>query len=151
MSRPLTLLFALALAFSSSVIAQAQTDSGLPKNEVVLSSLSPPTYPRLAQVARITGTVEIELRVRQNGTVDSAQIISGHPMLRDSALESARHSLFECKECDQPISPYSLAYRFTITPRDPPKTPTTDQCQFPLVKKASNKTRWCPMASNCSL
>ena len=120
MSRSFTLLFATGLAFSSSVIAQPQTDSGLPKNEVVLSELSPPNYPRLAQQARITGTVEIELRVRQDGTVDSAQIISGHPMLREAALESARHSSFECKECDRAIS-YGLAYRFTIIRRDPPK------------------------------
>lgn len=122
MGRPLVLLFALALASCSSVIAQVQAESGVRKSEVVLSKLSPPIYPRLAQQARITGTVEIELRIRQDGTIDSAQIISGHPMLRDAALESARQSLFECKECAQAITSYTLAYRFTIIPRDPPKT-----------------------------
>jgi TonB family protein len=116
------LVFALALAFSSCGIAQVQTDSGLPKSKAVLSKLSPPTYPTLARQARISGTVEVEVRVRQDGTVESVQVISGHPMLIYAALESARHSLFECTECDQVISPYTLDYQFTITSRDPPRT-----------------------------
>lgn len=134
MGRPLVLLSALALAFSNSVItlsAQVQAESGFPKSEVVLSKLFPPTYPRLAQQARITGSVEIALRVRQNGRVESADIISGHPLLKEAALESARQSQFECKQCAQELTSYTLTYRFTIASREPPKTCTEPEQSAP--------------------
>lgn len=126
MGRWLILLSALAVTFLGSVTssAQGQTESGSSKSEIALSRLFPPTYPRLAQQARITGAVEIALRIRPEGTVESAEIISGHPMLKDAALESARQSQFECKECTQALTSYRLTYRFDIAPRDPPKTCT---------------------------
>jgi TonB family protein len=124
MGRCLILLSVLTVTFLGSVAssAQGQTETDSSKSEIALSRLFPPTYPRLAQQARITGAVEISLHIRPDGTVESADIISGHPMLKDSALESARQSQFECKECAQALTSYRLTYRFDIVPRDPAKT-----------------------------
>jgi TonB family protein len=85
---------------------------------VSVTKLAQPVYPRLAQQAHITGTVNIEVRVARNGTVQSATVISGHPMLRDSALRSARQSQFECERCSAEVSSYSLAYEFRLVAPD---------------------------------
>lgn len=68
--------------------------SGNSENEpgALLVKLAEPVYPRLAQQARITGTVGVQIRVRDNGTVESATAVSGHPMLRQAAVDSARQS-----------------------------------------------------------
>ncbi len=83
----------------------------------LLVKLTDPVYPRLARVARITGTVDVEVRVRQDGTIESTNVLSGHPMLRESALDSAQKSQFECRGCDV-VSPYRLAYTFRLVPPD---------------------------------
>lgn len=84
------------------------------QREVVLSKLSPPIFPQMARVARVTGDVEIALRIRQDGSVESAEATSGHPLLKEAALESARQSKFECHQCTSPTL-YSVLYTFGYT------------------------------------
>ncbi len=85
---------------------------------VSVAKLVEPVYPRLARQAHITGIVNIEVRVARNGNVQSATVISGHAMLRDSALLSARQSQFECEPCSADVSSYSLAYEFRLVAPD---------------------------------
>src|ERR1700720_3913744 len=50
-----------------------------------------PSYPPLARAAHISGSVVVEVTVDEQGKVISARpISSGHPLLRDAALEAAR-------------------------------------------------------------
>jgi len=50
-----------------------------------------PPYPNLAMQARVKGTVELLLHVNpQNGSVESVDLISGHPLLVPIATDSAR-------------------------------------------------------------
>lgn len=107
----------------TNVHASVQDASGSSptKPEVVLTKLSEPVYPRLAQAARIAGDVEIRIRIRPNGTVESAEVVTGHPMLKQAALDSAEQSRFECRLCSEAAAEYSLTYRFMIAPTDPPK------------------------------
>jgi hypothetical protein len=87
--------------------------SGVPKGTVVLVSLFKPVYPALARQADISGEVNVVLMVHQDGTTTAA-IESGHPMLRQSALDSAKQSSFECRTCEAPLA-YSLLYTFELT------------------------------------
>jgi len=80
----------------------------------MLLKLSPLIYPPLARQARITGDVEIHLSIRKDGSVESAELLSGHPMLAPAALASAKQSQFECKECSAEANPYTLTYEFHI-------------------------------------
>lgn len=48
-----------------------------------------PTYPPLAQQIRLQGDVSIEVMIAPDGHVESARIVSGHPMLADKAREAA--------------------------------------------------------------
>jgi TonB family protein len=86
-----------------------------PQGQVALSELSPPIYPPLARAARIAGDVEITLRIRQDGSVESGEVVRGHPLLKAAALDSARQSKFECNDCGETPIPYSILYTFGYT------------------------------------
>jgi len=48
-----------------------------------------PVYPAIARAARVQGTVQVEVVIDEEGNVISAQVIEGHPLLRQAALEAA--------------------------------------------------------------
>ena len=87
---------------------------------VVLSKSADSAYPRLAQQARIAGDVDLTVEVKPDGTVESVRVVSGHPMLIEAALGSARRSQYECRGCTAATTSYALTYKFKITPRAPP-------------------------------
>ena len=106
MRKPLSSLtlsvVAVAVCFLAAVEnapAQGATGSSGPEAGVVLTKLSPPVYPPLARQARIIGDVKIFVKIRHDGSVASAELFSGHPMLAQAALDSARKSTFECRAC----------------------------------------------------
>ncbi len=56
------------------------------------------------------GDVQIQMEIRKNGSVASAEVVSGHPMLRQAALESAQKSKFLCSGCIEEVNSYLLTY-----------------------------------------
>jgi TonB family protein len=107
-----------AVISSSAQLAHAPDSHD---ESVVLSKLFPPTYPGLARQARITGNVDLALHIRPDGSVETAVVVGGHPILRDAALDSARRSSFECGGCGQVPVTYALTYQFKIAEGDPPQ------------------------------
>jgi periplasmic protein TonB len=53
-----------------------------------------PLYPALAKQARIQGSVQIQIDISVTGAVDNVTLLSGHPLLRDAALQAAKQWLF---------------------------------------------------------
>lgn len=53
-----------------------------------------PEYPSMARHARIEGPVEVEVTISENGSVEEARVLRGHPFLRASALLAARRWRF---------------------------------------------------------
>jgi len=103
---------------SALLCVAAQTSAQIspaPQGRVVLSKLSPAVYPPLARAPRVSGDVEIALRIGPDGSVESAQVVKGHPLLKEAALDSARKSKFECRECGEAPVPYSILYTFGYT------------------------------------
>jgi TonB family protein len=49
-----------------------------------------PAYPPLARAARVSGSVIVEVTVDEEGKVFSSRAVSGHPLLKDAAVEAAR-------------------------------------------------------------
>ncbi len=49
-----------------------------------------PIYPPLAKQARIQGTVRLEAVISKDGTIEQLRVVSGHPLLVQSALEAVR-------------------------------------------------------------
>lgn len=91
--------------------AQATTGDAKPETGVALTKLAPFAYPPLARQARISGDVEVRLVIRKDGSVESAEVVSGHPMLQQAVLDSVQKSQFECRGCSGSES-YSVTYTF---------------------------------------
>jgi TonB family protein len=115
--RQLALLLLLAsaawsVAHVETLIAQVAAPLETPRFDVVLNNVYLPVYPPLARQARIMGDVKILVGVRQDGSVASAEVVSGHPMLKQAALESAQKSTFLCRECKGTVTLFTVTYTF---------------------------------------
>jgi periplasmic protein TonB len=53
-----------------------------------------PPYPPIARAARASGAVLIQVLISEDGRVEDAQVQSGHPLLRDAALQAAKQWVF---------------------------------------------------------
>ncbi len=49
-----------------------------------------PQYPPIARAARINGSVQLQATISKNGSIQNLKVISGHPMLIQSALDAVR-------------------------------------------------------------
>jgi periplasmic protein TonB len=49
-----------------------------------------PNYPPLARQTRISGTVRLHAIIAKNGTVEQLEVMSGHPLLVQAALDAVR-------------------------------------------------------------
>jgi TonB family protein len=78
-------------------------------------------YPPLARQTRISGTVVAKVFVGNEGKVEHVEIVSGHPLLQQSALDSLRQWTFS----PQPGEPRTFELR----------------CQFSLREFAASKAR----------
>ena len=88
-----TLMVAAALAaglFTWTNRAQAEGHAGRRAVDKVAA-----VYPELAQRNRIRGVVKVEVVVRENGSVKSAKVLGGSPLLVDSAADAVRKWKFE--------------------------------------------------------
>lgn len=59
----------------------------------VLRKVEPP-YPALAKQARIQGLVQVQISISESGTVTDVTLLTGHPLLRDAAMQAAKQWRF---------------------------------------------------------
>jgi TonB family protein len=63
-----------------------------------------PVYPAVARAARAEGLVMVEVTVNEEGKVESAKAVDGHPLLREAAVDAARQWEFApTKLQNQPV------------------------------------------------
>jgi TonB family protein len=58
------------------------------------TNLVKPPYPAAAKAVRASGAVNVQVTIDEQGSVISAAAVSGHPLLRASAVQAARSSKF---------------------------------------------------------
>src|SRR5215203_2516567 len=94
------ILSALVLSiFFTTVGAQTEqtqipkTISGGVVNGKATNLVKPP-YPAAARAVRAAGAVNVQVTIDESGNVISASAVSGHPLLRASAVQAARSSKF---------------------------------------------------------
>ena len=111
------------------------------QSAVVPVSLSQPAYPTIAAAARIAGEVEVVIQVRSDGSIESAKVISGNPLLSEAALKAAKSSRFECRRCTHATTPYSIVFEFQfddalkeVAPSERPAG-TSSQSRVSIVAK----------------
>lgn len=98
---------------SASCVMQAQpSPSG--SGTVAVVALSPPVYPPMARVANIWGDVSMVVKIRPDGTIESVAPKSGHPILVQAAVDSARQTRFQCRGCSTGALSYPMLYTLRI-------------------------------------
>jgi TonB family protein len=87
---------------------------------IILGKLPAPIYPPLARTARVIGDVQINLSINADGTIKSATIATGHPLLVQAALDSVKQSRFDCRGCIEGSSNSEIVtYSFRMSAREP--------------------------------
>ena len=56
----------------------------------MLQSQVEPVYPMIARRARVQGRVTLRAVISAQGTIESLQVIDGHPMLVSAALDAVK-------------------------------------------------------------
>ncbi len=83
--------------------AQAKAAESLPPGTITvggrvqsakLISNPQPVYPDLARQARISGTVELGVIIAPDGHMQEIHVISGHPLLRQAALDAVKQWVY---------------------------------------------------------
>jgi TonB family protein len=67
---------------------------GRVQNNKLISSTQP-VYPDMAKSARIQGTVELAALIGLDGHVQQLSVVSGHPLLRQAALDAVKTWVYE--------------------------------------------------------
>ena len=119
---PLIASFAISM-LCAQTYATAQVHEKLlgSQTEVSILKVPEPEYPPIAKAARVSGDVRVALKIRRDGSVESADVIDGAAMLRQTSIALARTLLFDCRNCTTEGVSYQLTCQFRITPTDPPK------------------------------
>lgn len=75
--------------------ASAQDSSqNLPICNGMATYLPKPEFGKIPQDANVTGSVSVKILIDENGKVENAQAVSGHPILRDLAEKAAKQATF---------------------------------------------------------
>jgi TonB family protein len=84
-----------------------------------------PPYPPIAKAARASGAVQVQLLISETGEVIEAAVISGHPLLRDAAVQAARQWAFQPTELSGvPIKVQGiLTFNFALNGEEPAPAP----------------------------
>src|SRR5580658_5687454 len=93
MRRINTLIVLIGLS-ASMAISQDTAQTRAPLDRKIVLKVAP-VYPPLARRMNVKGVVKLEIVVRVNGTVKSAKIIGGNPVLLDSAADAVRKWKYE--------------------------------------------------------
>ncbi|MEO8078310.1 MAG: TonB family protein [Acidobacteriota bacterium] len=121
-----------------AVAGRASLLSGAPQGAVAPVKLTQPVYPPIAASARVSGVVEITVAVRPDGGVESAVIVGGPPLLQQAALQAARTSQFECRDCSGAATPYSLVFAFLL---ERPVEPTAGSAPRDTLNETASQSR----------
>ena len=53
-----------------------------------------PVYPPIARAAQASGAVQVQILISEEGRVLTAEVLNGHPLLRQASLDAARQWVF---------------------------------------------------------
>lgn len=96
-------LAAILIFLYSLQVAFAQKETSRKKLPIVSCSdcnakalsLPKPEYPKSATFVKASGVVQVQILIDENGNVETAEAVSGHPLLQASAIKAALQAKFE--------------------------------------------------------
>lgn len=142
-------------AFASAQAESAQTNAASTPANVQLLQRVPPTYPPLARQARIQGGVVLDVVIGTDGSVNSATVVSGHPLLVQSAVDAVKQWKYKPYVLDGRAVEVrtKIAVQFALHADGEPDTPERAAQSEPnhYVERSSQLTQpktGCPISHN---
>lgn len=134
----------LCLAFFLLLAADMRAAAGQATEEVKaeIVEVRSAYYPPTALIARLTGDVVVNVSVKE-GLIQSEEIVSGPPMLREAVVNSVRASSFNCRSCSTQTYSLVVTYRFRAETGDcagnyEPLPESQPQLPYPQVTHTQN-------------
>lgn len=106
---PSVLIFIFVFVFSVSGMAQDEVN-----NQPTVIAAAAPVYPAVANAARASGDVIVEIELTANGQIKKTEAISGHPLLRLASEKAAKRWKFEGLKNDQSSHRLRLTFSFNL-------------------------------------
>ena len=130
-------VFAAMLAAATASIARAQHALSVDEPDIRqhIQQQVPPVYPPIAKAAHVVGTVVLSVKIDALGKVESVQVSSGPPMLRQAAVNALKQWTFQPFEKDgKPTAATGqVSLIFDLGKDDPtPEEEKTAKEYFPL-------------------
>jgi periplasmic protein TonB len=72
----------------SPATASIHLPSRLVEGNIIYKSI--PQYPAIGKATHVEGTVELQATISKTGTIENLRVISGHPMLRQAAIDAVK-------------------------------------------------------------
>jgi len=89
---------AVGLLISGGIVCHAGSAWGQEEITRKVKSQVAPAYPDLARRMSISGVVKVEITVAANGTVKSAKLVGGHPVLANAVLDAVKKWRYEASK-----------------------------------------------------
>jgi TonB family protein len=99
------------------------------ESPAVIAAVAPTAYPAIALSANAHGEVIVEVQVNTEGKVESAKVISGHPLLQSVSEVAAKQWKFSSAEG----VPKARTVKLTFAYREVDKGPTPKLHEFTTV------------------
>jgi TonB family protein len=121
MKKQILLSLSILLLCFSAISAQEipKTISGGVVNGKAIS-LPKPEYPSAARAVGACGAVNVQVLIDEQGLVDSAQAVSGHPLLKEASAKAAQQAKFsQTRLSGQPVKVSGIiVYVFTCNDKE---------------------------------
>ncbi len=106
-----------------------------------------PSYPPIAKAAGAEGAVQVQITVNESGEVADAQVVSGHPLLRDPAIAAAKQWVFKPTEIGGQAKKVqgTLTFNFVLQ-KDTESNPTSStqtvlRAKSPMIERLKGDVR----------
>ena len=100
-----------------------------------ISRFVAPVYPPLARMARVEGSVFVKVELDGSGNVMTADVIEGHPMLRQAAVDAVKKWRFS--SFGNPVETVQVKFTISADPKeDPPGVIITPPDEIEIIAEA---------------
>ena len=106
------------LAFMLSCVAFSCLASAQSLPEPILQSGQMPIYPPIALAARIDGEVKVAFVLNEKGEVESVDVQSGHPMLREATADIVKSWKFKLPNLFRTEWKYNTIFKYHLSGKE---------------------------------
>jgi|SRR5579862_2580361 len=106
------------LTFALGCLALCCLASAQSLPEPILQSGQMPKYPPIALAARIEGEVQVAFVLNEKGEVDSVEVKSGHPMLKEATADIVKSWKFKLPNLFRTEWKYDTTFRYHLSGKE---------------------------------